>query len=85
MKAITLRNIPPEIQRVIQKVAREKGSLNQAVISLLYEGVGLSQKPKKPRKYRDLDKFFGTWTKEEADEFDKCLAEQRKIDPELWK
>lgn len=31
----------------------------------------------------DLDHLAGTWTDEEAAEFDAALAEQRKIDPEL--
>lgn len=34
--------------------------------------------------HRDLDHLAGTWSKEEADEFDEALAEQRRIDPELW-
>jgi hypothetical protein len=33
--------------------------------------------------YHDLDFLCGTWTKNEADEFDASLAHQRMIDPEL--
>ena len=32
----------------------------------------------------DLNHLSGTWSDEEAAEFDAALAEQRKIDPELW-
>jgi hypothetical protein len=33
-----------------------------------------------------LDAVFGTWTKEEADEFDKVIEEEfERIDPEDWK
>lgn len=33
--------------------------------------------------HHDLDHLAGTWSDEEAAEFDAALAEQRKIDPEL--
>lgn len=32
----------------------------------------------------DLDHLAGTWSEEEAAAFDTALAEQRRIDPELW-
>ena len=83
MKAITLRNVPPEIARVVRKRASEKGqSLNKAVLELVAEGAGL----KKPAKVRhsDLDALFGSWSKKEADAFDRHLRELRKIDPEVW-
>ena len=74
---VTLRNIPPDIARAIRQRAKRDGtSLNRTVINLLQE---------KPTRYRDLDAFAGSWTKEQADEFDRTLAEQRKIDPEMWK
>lgn len=85
MKAITLRNIPPPVARMIERKAKDdKSSLNKAVVSLLEQ-----RAPREPRqrgkKYRDLDFLFGMWTKEEADAFDAALADQRQIDPELWK
>lgn len=86
MKAITLRNLPAELSRAVHRRAADKGiSLNRAVIELLQEALGVGGQPKKRRVYHDLDWMFGTWSKEEADEFDKALAEQRKIDPEVWK
>jgi hypothetical protein len=35
--------------------------------------------------HHDLDRFFGTWTEQEADVFDQALREQRQIEPEMWK
>lgn len=87
MKAVTLRNIPPDLAKLVRKKAREKGvSINKAVISLLEESMGISSKKngKKPL-YHDLDKLAGSWTEEEARDFDKALASQRIIDPELWR
>jgi hypothetical protein len=84
MKAITLRNVPPEIARVVRKRATERGqSLNKAVLDLVAEGAGLKKHAKK--RHTDLDALFGKWSKKEADAFDRHLRELRKIDPEVWK
>ena len=84
MKPITLRNLPDEVARAIRKKAEKEGmSLNKAVIGLLEQSIGgPGQRGKGPR--RDLSPLAGTWKKEEADEFDKFLAELRQIDPEMW-
>jgi len=87
MKAITLRNLPPEIEKIVRKEAdRQHTSINKAVISLL-ERRSKSHKKIKPgiKEYDDLDSLAGSWTKKEASEFNKALAAQRTIDPELWK
>lgn len=87
MKAVTLRNLPPELVKAIRKEAAKKGtSINKAVINLL-EGKAAAKEKKKARKtvHRDLDALAGSWTDAEATEFDKALAAQRAIDPELWK
>ena len=82
MKAITLRNVPPEIAEAIAARAREKGiSINKTVVGMLEELIGSQGKKK---RYHDLDPFFGSWTAEEAAEMDKAIAEQRRPDPELW-
>ena len=87
MKAITLRKLPPELVKTIRQKAEEKGmSINKAVISLLEEGTGLRDKKKGNKPiYHDLDALAGSWTKEEALEFEKALTLQRAIDPEMWR
>ena len=85
MNAITVRNLPPELARVIrQKAKREKTSLNRAVISLLEGATGLS-KPRTDEVHTDLDRFFGCISKEEAEELNAAIWEQRQIEPEMWK
>lgn len=84
MKAITLRNIPPDLESILEKEARtSETSLNKTVIRLLEKATGLWPRSSK-RRYHDLDELAGTWTPEQAREFDTELAGQRKIDPELW-
>ena len=86
MTAITLRNLPPAVARAIrEKAKKEKTSLNRAVISLLEEATGLGDQPRKEILDHDLDEFFGCWSKEEAEEFNEALREQRQIEPEMWK
>jgi hypothetical protein len=88
LKPITLRNVPPPVARAIKERAkRERVSLNRAVVELLEEATGRpASTGKTPRRalYHDLDKYAGSWTKEEADEFDASLKEQRQVDPKDW-
>ncbi len=84
MNAITLRNIPREIQEAIERRARdERLSFNKAVLRMLEEALGLGR-GRGDGLHHDLDHLAGTWSQEEADEFDAALAEERRIDPELW-
>jgi hypothetical protein len=87
MKAITLRNLPPEIEKVVRKEAdRRRTSINKAVITLLEgKAEGRKKRQRRAKEYDDLDALAGSWTKKEAAEFDKALTAQRLIDPELWK
>lgn len=86
MKTITLRNLPPDVARTVQQRAKQKKtSVNKAVIELLEESAGGKAKKKAPIRYQDLDHLVGTWTKEEADAFDKIVRSFRTIDPDLWK
>jgi plasmid stability protein len=85
MKAVTLRNLPPAVERTIRQRAKKKGvSVNKVVISLLQEHLGESEK-RPVRRYHDLDELAGSWSKQEADAFERALAKQRIIDPEMWK
>ncbi len=84
MHAITLRNIPREIQEAIEHRAKADGlSFNKAVLRMLEEALGLKGQPARAL-HNDLEHLAGTWSQEEADEFDAALTEQRKVDPELW-
>ena len=85
MKAITVRNIPPDVAKAVKEKARKEGlSLNRAVVSLLEEAAGVATRTK-PVVHHDLDHLAGTWSQEEYDEFMEALREQRQIDPEMWK
>lgn len=81
MKAITLRNLPPHVEQAVRRrAAEERWSLNRTVASMLEEAVG----QRSEEEVRILEELAGTWSKEEADEFDQALKAQRTIDPEVW-
>jgi len=87
MKAITIRNLPPEVAKAIRELARQEGlSLNRTVARLLARATGHGEdKPSGRVIHHDLDRFFGVWSREQAEEFDEALREQREIEPEMWK
>jgi len=85
MKAITLRNLPAELDKAIRKRARGKRvSVNKAVIGLLEEHL-TQGKMKRAELHHDLDDLCGSWTQADAAAFDRALAKQRTIDQDVWK
>ncbi|MDQ7822413.1 MAG: hypothetical protein RDV48_06420 [Candidatus Eremiobacteraeota bacterium] len=85
MKQLTLRSLPPDIEKKILEVAEKEGlSYNKAIISLLKKAAGEGRGKKKP-VHHDLDHLCGIWDEEEAASFEKHLGIQRKIDESLWK
>lgn len=84
--SVTLRNMPPELIKLVQQRARKhRLSLNKTVITLLEEAACLPARSSKKRMYHDLDGLAGQWTIKEASLFEKALAEQRPIDEQQWR
>ena len=83
MNAITLRNLPTDVRKLVQQRAvRKHISINKAVIEILAER--LADTRRKHPLFHDLDHLSGVWSKEEARSFDQAVARQRALDPELW-
>jgi hypothetical protein len=86
MKAITLRNLPPEVARRVEEKSRELGlSLNKTVVRLLEERLMGAGKSGGRVRYDDLDELAGSMSPAEADELSAAIAEQRQIDEDLWR
>jgi hypothetical protein len=87
-RTITIRNLPADLETRIEQMAQEEGaSLAQTVIRLLMRATGLhppERRDGKPKRHNDLDALAGTWSAEEAVEFERALAAQRTIDPDVW-
>ena len=78
----TIRGIPEDLEDALRERARRSSeSLNRTMVRLLREAVGLNP----PRRKRDLSALAGTWSREEADEFDRQVRWSDQIDEELWR
>jgi len=58
-------------------------NLRNAVIQLLRRAIRLSRELLGGTRRTELDHLAGTWSREEADAFDRRLADQRPIDADL--
>jgi hypothetical protein len=77
----TLRNVPKELDRALrQRARRESRSLNEVALEAIAQGLGIADTPVVRRKLGDL---AGTWQDDPG--FDAALADQHRIDPDLWK
>jgi len=86
VKVVTVRQIPRELARAIDRRARAtRTSVNKAVIGLLEEATGLAKRPADRVRHHDLDDLAGSWSREEAATFDRSLAVQRAVDEDVWK
>jgi hypothetical protein len=76
----TLRNVPRSLDEALRRAARERGkSLNEVAIEALARGTGITQERS---RQRDLADITGSWHEDDA--FDNALAEQDKVDEEMW-
>ncbi len=86
MKAISVRNPPPAVARVIrERASRDRVSASRAVIALLEESTGRKRPHSAEHLHTDLDHLVGAWSRDEAARFERCLEEQRSIDEDVWK
>ena len=77
----TIRNVPDYLDAALRTSAREQGkSLNQVAVEALVRGAGLTDQR---IRRRDLSYMVGTWEGDPA--FDAAIADQDKVDQEMWK
>lgn len=85
MKAITIRGIDSSVSSKLKQIAKnEKKSVNQLVLDIIKENIGMQKGKKYTKIYDDLDHLFGTWTDSEFVKIQGIIDSQRKIDRELW-
>ena len=77
----TLRNIPPVLDRMLRRKAREDGtSLNEVALDALARGAGVTDTAVRHRKLHDL---AGAW--ENDAQFDAAIRDQDVVDEHLWR
>jgi len=86
MKNFTVRGIDDALDEKLREKARENGmSINQFVISVLKERLGLKREKRFTAVYSDLDHLFGKWSEEEFQRIQGKIDSERAADAELWK
>ena len=85
MKTLTLRGVDEELARGLEGMARQRhDSINAVILRVPRDRLGLS-KPRFNEIHHDLDDLAGTWTPEEAREFDAVVHDFSRVDEEMWK
>ena len=85
MAALTIRGISARVEKVIrEKAARERVSLNKAIVEMLEESV-VGKKKVQPQRYYDLDWMCSSLDEKQVTEFSRNLAKSRVVDKSLWK
>ena len=79
MRQLTVRGFDRRIGREHSRI-----SLNQAVLRLCRRGAGLADHRGAGVVGSSLDRFIGSWTREQADEMNRALKEFASIDETIW-
>lgn len=83
MHHLTVRNIPPDLALALENEKhRRRQSLNQTIIDLLRQTLGVGARRKRSN---GLARLAGTWTEEEHEQFEATVAVAEQIDEELWR
>jgi hypothetical protein len=85
MANISVRGIDSKTLATLKAMAKkENTSVNALVVRLLDRATGgASEKPLDSR-HEDLSELAGTWSLQDAEEFEANTASLREIDPEQW-
>ena len=85
MNQLTLRGFDDNLAERIRSLAKQEGtSLNQAALKLLRKGAGLPDESRPPDIVgTSLDHLIGSWTKDEAGEFDSALKDFETIEESI--
>ena len=83
MSHITLRDVPPAVDRRLRELARTQDkSLNKTIIQILIEALHLGDG--NDRRKRDMSDLAGTWSNGQAVEFEANTRVFDQLDEEMW-
>jgi len=85
MKSITIHGLDEHLDRTIRSLANREGlSMNKTIKKVLRSALGLDEQSMTTRREQFTD-LFGTWTKQDLDEFQENTADFSQVDPSDWK
>lgn len=83
-KNLSIRKIPPELEKAIQQEAKKHQTTKTAVVlNALKEAFHLQKTSAKVQ--RNTRQFFGKMTLQEYQEFQKSTQDFSVLDAEMWK
>ena len=86
MANVSLRGISDEVKDELKiEAQRRNQSVNALLLSLISKGIGRQEKHSFRVKHFDLDELAGTWSDDDAAEFDTAISSFNQIDESLWK
>ncbi|MBI3185816.1 MAG: hypothetical protein HYZ28_27070 [Myxococcales bacterium] len=84
MSSITIHGLDDALASAIRAKARaERTSINRAVKRLLEEVLGVRPSGQKHRK--SFERFCGMWSRAQAKEFEKAVADFEKVERADWR
>ncbi len=82
MKTMTLRNLPDDLVRELEREKARRGqSLNKLAIDLMKQALGMANGDGS----NGLAELAGNWSEEEFRQFECATAQFEQIDEELWR
>ena len=85
MSQITLRDLDPDIEKMIRQEARKsKKSLNRVIQEMLQLKTDTGKK-KRTSQGQSLKSLAGGWSDQEAAEFFESIKSCEQIDEDMWK
>lgn len=85
MNQITIRGLPPEVEKEIRKISQATGkSLNRIIQEMIYQHAGRNKKPP-AAPAASLRKLAGGWSEKEAADFLDTIKVFEQVDAEIWK
>jgi hypothetical protein len=88
MSSLTISNLDTTVLQRLRDLAHRQGKSESELAAELIEHAVSSQvllTGSNGKNARDVNRLAGTWTKEQADEFDRAVASFGQIDEDLWK
>ena len=85
MKTITVRGLDDTLTANLKLMAKQEGqSVNQFILDMLKERLGLKKEKKFTAVHHDMDHLFGRWAEKEFKQIQMRIDSERKIDKQLW-
>ena len=86
MSTLSIRGLDKNLSEQLKKTAHaEQKSVNQFVIDILKQNLGLTKHKRFTQHFDDLDQLFGSWSDDSFNKIKEKIDSERQIDDELWK